>query len=65
MAKLGKSVLNVLVFGAGGMLGSAIIHTLYKNAHINVHGTIRSSSVPLEIDSLKSSLITSINVLNV
>ena len=38
--------MKVLILGAGGMLGNAVIRVMCENQHLEVFGTIRSNNVP-------------------
>lgn len=55
--------MNVLIFGATGMLGHAVFHVLSKDKRLNVFGTIRSeSSIHLFPTSQINNLISNIDV---
>jgi len=57
--------MKILIFGATGMLGHAVIRTLSKERSIEVFGTIRSDLAKnLFLDSLSSHLISHIDVEN-
>jgi dTDP-4-dehydrorhamnose reductase len=38
--------LKVLILGAGGMLGNAVIRVMRENQHLDVFGTVRSNNIP-------------------
>jgi dTDP-4-dehydrorhamnose reductase len=57
--------MNILIFGASGMLGHAIFHTLSSNKNLTVYGSIRSdSALSLFSNKLRGSLISNIDVEN-
>jgi dTDP-4-dehydrorhamnose reductase len=62
MTKSGKITQKVLIIGAGGMLGSILLHTLTKEAHLIVRGTIRTEKVPAELQHIESQIISNMDI---
>lgn len=56
--------MKVLILGAGGMLGNAVIRVMCENQQLEVFGTVRSSNVPQTFFSTKTAkkIITGLDV---
>lgn len=57
--------MKVLILGAGGMLGNAVIRVMCEDKRLTVFGTIRSSKVPQTFSQeIAKSIVTGLDVTN-
>jgi dTDP-4-dehydrorhamnose reductase len=54
--------MRVLVLGASGMLGSAILRVMSEHRELSVHGTLRSKNEALEAMAPHANLICGIDI---
>lgn len=57
--------MKVLILGAGGMLGNAVVRVMSENQHLEVFGTVRSNTLPqIFAQSLAQTIVTGFDVSN-
>lgn len=56
---------KVLILGAGGMLGNALLRYLHSKGHRDVVGTVRSANMPPGLSEVSNHIITDIDVMHV
>lgn len=61
-----KSIKNILILGASGMVGSTLIRYFSSNSNFRVYGSVRTSNLErqLKVRAPKAQIISSINVEN-